>query len=139
MPWPGIPSLSLSLPMASQTSTTNTNPQQHDPSKLFIKGTWPLPYTFERVNQALHRASDDPIESPASLSICGIGKAINTVAILHNVIQDKQRGGQDWTDYSIESLNTATVSNSEKPRTQLSFTLVKADGAGSGSAEEEAD
>ena len=40
---------------------------------------------------------------------------------------DKRRGGQDWSDYSIESLDTATVSNSEKPRTQLSFTLVKTD------------
>ena len=101
-------------------------------NKLFVKGTWPLPYTFDRINQALHRTSDDPIESPPSLSICGIGKAINTVAILHNVIQDKKRQGNDWEDYSIQSLSTATVSNTDKPRTQLSFTLVKADGAGQG-------
>ena len=92
-------------------------------NKLFIKGSWPLPYTFERVNQALHRASDDPIQNTPQLSICGIGKAINTVAILHNVIQDKQEKSEDWTDYTIEDLGTATVSNSEKPRTQLSFTL----------------
>ena len=118
--------------MATQNSTTTDN-------KLFIKGTWPLPYTFERINQALHRASDDPIESPPSLSVCGIGKAINTVAILHNVIQDKRRGGQDWSDYSIESLDTATVSNSEKPRTQLSFTLVKTAASASASASASAD
>ena len=102
--------------MATQNSTTTDN-------KLFIKGTWPLPYTFERINQALHRASDDPIESPPSLSVCGIGKAINTVAILHNVIQDKQAKNDDWGDYTIESLGTATVTNADKPRTQLSFKL----------------
>ena len=75
------------------------------------------------MNQALHRAEDDPISNTPKLSICGIGKAINTVAILHNVIQDKQKKSEDWTDYTIEALGTATVSNSEKPRTQLSFTL----------------
>ena len=96
------------------------------PLTLYIKGTWPLGYTFERVNQALHRAQDDPIDKTTQLSICGIGKAINTVAILHNVIQDKQAKNEDWDDYTIEDLGTATVTNAEKPRTQLSFTLARA-------------
>ena len=96
------------------------------PPTLYIKGTWPLGYTFERVNQALHRAQDDPINKTTQLSICGIGKAINTVAILHNVIQDKQAKNEDWDDYTIEDLGTATVTNAEKPRTQLSFKLARA-------------
>ena len=105
---------------------TNPSPRTHaNPASptLYIKGSWPLGYTFERVNQALHRAPDDPMDKTPHLSICGIGKAINTVAILHNVIQDKQAKNDDWGDYTIESLGTATVTNADKPRTQLSFKL----------------
>lgn len=99
-----------------------------DKPTLYIKGNWPLSYTFERINQALHRDKDDPIDKTSQLSICGIGKAINTVAILHNVIQDKRAKGAEWNDYTIQNLGTATVSNTEKPRTQLSFTLTRAAG-----------
>lgn len=91
------------------------------PPQLFIKGNWSLPYTFERINQALHRAPGDPLPAVPEMAICGIGQAINTVAILHNLIREKSTG--DWQDYAIESLDTATVSNSEKARTQLSFKL----------------
>ena len=90
-------------------------------SQLFIKGTWTLPYTFERINQALHRAPDDPLPTVPHMAVCGIGKAINTVAILHNLIREKN--ASDWQDYTIENLDTTTVTNTEKARTQLSFRL----------------
>ena len=89
--------------------------------QLFIKGSWALPYTFERIDQALHRGDDDPLPVVPSLEICGIGKATNTVAIVYNLIRDKKE--QDWADYTPKHLDTATISQSEKPRTQLSFTL----------------
>ena len=94
---------------------------------LFVKGSWTLPYTFERINQALHRVPDDPMDHTPRLTVCGIGKAINTVAILYNVIQDQQTQRKDWSDYDLQKLGTTTISDrNNKPRTQLSFALTAA-------------
>lgn len=89
-------------------------------TQLFIKGSWTLPYTLERLNQALHRAADDPLPPVPSLTVCGIGKATGTVCIVHNLIKEH---GADWSDYALQNLDTQTVSNTEKIRTQLSFQL----------------
>lgn len=90
-------------------------------SQLFIKGTWTLPYTLDRINQALHRAQDDPLPLTPALTICGIGKAIGTVCIVHNLIKEQQT--DKWRDFTLHDLDTQTVSNTEKVRTQLSFRL----------------
>jgi hypothetical protein len=106
-------------------------------SQLFIKGNWTLPYTFERINQALHRAPDDPLPTVPHMAVCGIGKAINTVAILHNLIREK--AGAEWQDYAIENLDTSTVTNTEKARTQLSFRLRHTGGAAATSDSDSSD
>ena len=88
--------------------------------QLFIKGNWTLPYTLDRLDQALHRAPDDPLPNTPSLTVCGIGKATGTLCVVHNLIKEN---AEKWSDYTLQNLDTQTVSNTEKTRTQLSFRL----------------
>ena len=89
--------------------------------QLFIKSSWTLPYTLERLDQALHRAADDPIPATPTLTVCGIGHATSTVCVIHNLIKGENAG--KWPDYTVRDLDTQTVSNTERVRTQLSFQL----------------
>ena len=96
-----------------------------DIPQLYIKGNWALPYTFERLNQALHRADDDPLPLRPQLRVCGIGKATAMVAIVHNLIKEQQQNGS-WRDFTLHHLDTKSIRNSAKVRTQLAFELTAA-------------
>ena len=55
----------------------------------------------------------------------GIGKATAMVAIVHNLIKEQQQNGS-WRDFTLHHLDTTSIRDSAKVRTQLAFELTAA-------------